>query len=221
MEDSTSQKQEKENQGSGEEERPWGEITAASQDPKPGLSEPLESEQGPETGSQSRSSPRGSPQSRDSTPLGDLTEPGATSSPWPPEEPSSTPPLALSRQGLEAPWQSHKATSVIAEAETPHSDHLKQSPDEAEPTHQTRQATGNTFPRFQQTNGHLYEPRDMSCNNSKQKELRFDIFQEGDSNSNCDLDEAEPEEAPSVLEIATQNAKAYLLKTSSKSGLNL
>ncbi|XP_045044635.2 radial spoke head protein 4 homolog A isoform X2 [Desmodus rotundus] len=221
MEDSTSQKQEKENQGSGEEERPWGEITAASQDPKPGLSEPLESEQGPETGSQSRSSPRGSPQSRDSTLLGDLTEPGATSSPWPPEEPSSTPPLALSRQGLEAPWQSHKATSVIAEAETPHSDHLKQSPDEAEPTHQTRQATGNTFPRFQQTNGHLYEPRDMSCNNSKQKELRFDIFQEGDSNSNCDLDEAEPEEAPSVLEIATQNAKAYLLKTSSKSGLNL
>ncbi|XP_045699669.1 radial spoke head protein 4 homolog A isoform X2 [Phyllostomus hastatus] len=222
MEDLTAQKQEKENQESGEEERPLGEITAASsQDLKSGLSEPLESEQGPETGPQSRSSPPESPQSRDSAPLGDLTEPGASSPPSPPEEPSSTPPLALSGQGLEAPLQAHQTTSVIPEAETPHSDHLKQSSDIGESTHQTCQSTGNAFPQFQQTNGYLYEPRDVSCSNSKQKELRFDIFQEEDSNSNYDLDEAEPEAAPSVLEIAIQNAKAYLLKTSSESGLNL
>ncbi|XP_028365800.1 radial spoke head protein 4 homolog A isoform X1 [Phyllostomus discolor] len=222
MEDSTAQKQEKENQESGEEERPWGEITAASsQDFKSGLSEPLESEQGPETEPYSRSSPPGSPQSRDSAPLGDLTGPGASSPPSPPEEPSSTPPLALSGQGLEAPRQAHPNHSVIPEAETPHSDHLKQSSDIGELTHLTCQSTGNAFPQFQQTNGHLYEPRDVSCSNSKQKELRFDIFQEEDSNSNYDLDEAEPETAPSVLETAIQNAKAYLLKTSSQSGLNL
>ncbi|KAM5327606.1 radial spoke head protein 4 homolog A [Glossophaga mutica] len=222
MEDSTAQKQEKENEESGEEERPWGKITAASaQDLKSGLSEPLESEQGPETRPQSRSSPPGGPQSRDSTPLGDLAGPGASSPPSPPEEPSSTPPLALSRQGLEAPRQAHETASVISEAETPHSDHLKQSSDKGESTHHTCQSTGNTFPQFQQTKGHLYEPRDVKCSNSKQKELRFDIFQEEDSNSNSDLDESEPEAAPSVLEIAIQNAKAYLLKTSSKSGLNL
>lgn len=222
MEDSTSQKQEKENQESEEEERPWGEIPAASsQDLKSGLSEPLGSEQGPETGPQSRSSPPGSPQSRDSAPLGDLTGPGASSPPSPPEVPSSTPPLALSRQGLQAPQQAHETTSVIPEAETPHSDYLEESSDKGESTHQTCQSTGNAFPQFQQTNGHLYEPRDVSCSNSKQKELRFAIFQEEDSNSNCDLDEAEPEAAPSVLEIAVQNAKAYLLKTTSESGLNL
>ncbi|XP_037013968.2 radial spoke head protein 4 homolog A isoform X1 [Artibeus jamaicensis] len=218
MEDSTTQKQEKENQESGKEERPWGEITAASSQDLTGLSAPLESEQGPETGPQSRSSAPGSPQSRDSTPVGDLTGPGASSAPSPPEESSSSP---LTRQGLEAPRQARETTSVIPEAERPHSDHLKPSSENGETTHQTCPSTGDAFPQFQQTNGHLYEPRDVSFSNSKQKELRFDIFQEEDSNSSYDPDEAEPEAAPSVLEIAVQNAKAYLLKTSSKSGLNL
>nr|KAF6463011.1 radial spoke head component 4A [Molossus molossus] len=222
MEDSSSLKQEKENLERGEEGRPWYQMTAASsQDPRPALSEPPESEQGPDTGPRPQSSPLRSPRSGGSTAVDDLTGPGASSPPSPPQEPFSTPPPALSRQALAAPWQSVKTTGVIPEAVTPHTDPLKQSFDSGESIQQICQSKEDTFQQYQQTNGHLYEPRDVSCNDSKQKELRFDIFQEGESNSNYDLDEAEPEEAPSMLEIAVQSAKAYLLKTSSKSGLNL
>ncbi|XP_066104201.1 radial spoke head protein 4 homolog A [Saccopteryx bilineata] len=222
MEDLTALKQEKETQDSGEEDRPWEEMTiVSSQDPKPELSEPPESEQGLETGPQARSSPARSPQSGGSTPLGDPAGPGVSSPPPPTQGPPSSPPLALSGQDLAAPHQSHETTSVIPEAGTPHSDHLKQSSDKGESfPHQTYQSKENDFQQFQQTSGHLYERRDVSSKNSKQKELRFDIFQEGDSNSNFDLDEAEPDPAPSVLEIAIQNAKAYL-QTSSQSGLSL
>ncbi|KAM7136833.1 radial spoke head protein 4 homolog A [Molossus nigricans] len=221
MEDSSSLKQEKENLERGEEGRPWYQMTAASsQDPRPALSEPPESEQGPDTGPRPQSSPLRSPRSGGSTAVDDLTGPGASSPPSPPQEPVSTPP-ALSRQDLAAPWQSVKTTGVIPEAVTPHTDPLKQSFDSGESIQQICQSKEDTFQQYQQTNGLLHEPRDVSCNDSKQKELRFDIFQEGESNSNYDLDEAEPEEAPSMLEIAVQSAKAYLLKTSSKSGLNL
>ncbi|XP_015455561.1 radial spoke head protein 4 homolog A isoform X2 [Pteropus alecto] len=220
MEESAFLKQEKENLEPAEEERPWEGMTAASsQDPKPGLSKTLESEQGPETGIQPRISLPSSPQSRGSTPLDDLR--GASSPPSPPQEPSST----LSSWDLAAPWQSDKNTRVITEAGTPHSDHLEQSHDKGESTpYQTCQSEGNAFQQPQKTDGHLYGPKDMSCNNSIRKELRFDFFQESDSNSNYYLNEAEPgasEMAPSMLEIAIRNAKAYLLKTSDKSGLNL
>ncbi|XP_054425841.1 radial spoke head protein 4 homolog A [Pteronotus mesoamericanus] len=222
MEHSTAQQQERENQESEEERKPWGEVTAASfQDPKLGLAEPAESEQGPDTGPQRRSSPPRSPQSAGSTPPGDLPGTGASSPPSPPEGSSSAPPLALSTRDLAAPRPSDKTARVIPEAEPPRSDHLKQSPDKGEPTHQTGRSKGNAFPPFQETNGRLSEPRDVSCNDPKQKERRFDIFREGDSNSSSDLDEAEPEAAPSALETALQSAKAYLLQTSSKSGLNL
>lgn len=219
MEELAFLKQEKENQEPAEEERPWEEMTAASsQDPKPGLLKTPESEQGPETGIQPRISPPCSPQSRGSTPLDDLR---GASSPPPPQEPSST----LSSRDVAAPWQSDKTTRVITEAETPHSDHLEQSHDKGESTpHQTCQSEGNAFQQPQQTDDHLYGPKDVSCSNSIRKELRFDIFQESDSNSNYYLNEAEPEAsemAPSMLEIAIRNAKAYLLKTSGKSGLNL
>ncbi|KAK1337970.1 hypothetical protein QTO34_001074 [Cnephaeus nilssonii] len=233
MEDSTALEQEKENQESGEEGRPWDEMTAASaQDPQPGLSEHPESEQGPDPGPQPgaagpeqptrsrRSSPPRSP-ARSSPPVDDLAGPGA-SPPSPPREPSSTPPLALSGQHLAAPWQSDKTTSGIPEAGTPRPEHLQQSSDKGASTpHQTCQPKGNAFQQFQQTDGHLSEPRDAN------KDLRSDIFQEEDSDSKHHLDEAEPEPepepeaAPSMLEIAVQSAKAYLLKTSSKSGLNL
>ncbi|XP_057595518.1 radial spoke head protein 4 homolog A isoform X2 [Hippopotamus amphibius kiboko] len=228
MEDSTPLKQIIEHQEIGETGRPWEEmVTTSSQDPEPGLSEAPESEQGPETGPQPRSSPPGIPQSGASTPVDDLVGPGASSPPPPPQELSTTPsPLALARQDLMAPWQSDKTTSVISEAGTPHFDHLEQSSDKGESTlHQTCQSEGNTFNQTQQTQCHLYGSRDVSYNHSsKQKELKFDIFQGEDSNSNYDLDQPESgasEVAPSMLEIAIQNAKAYLLKTSSKSGLNL
>uniref|UniRef100_A0A8C6F3F5 Radial spoke head component 4A n=1 Tax=Monodon monoceros TaxID=40151 RepID=A0A8C6F3F5_MONMO len=226
MEDSTPLKQKIQHQELGETGRPWEEMVTASQDPEPALSEASESEQGPETGPQPRSSPPGILQSGASTPVDDLVGPGVSSPPSPSQEPSSTPsPLAPAVQDLMAPWQSDKTTSVISEAGTPHFDHLELSSDNGESTpHQTCQSEGNTFHQSQQTKCHLYGPRDVSYNNSKRKELRFDIFQEEDSNSNYDLDQPESgasEVAPSMLEIAIQNAKAYLLKSSSKSGLNL
>lgn len=225
MEDSTSLRPEKENHELREVERPWEEKTAASpQDPDPQSSEPLEAEQAPETGSPPRNSPRWSPQSRASTFLGDLTGPGASPPHSPTQQPSSTPPVTLVGQDLGAPLQSDRTASVISDAGTPLSDPLEQSSDKRESTFHPRQLEENTFPQSQQTKPDLYGPRDSSYDNSKQKEFRFDIFQEEDSNSNCDLLQPEPgalEEPPSMLEIATQNAKAYLLKTSSKSGLNL
>ncbi|XP_077756745.1 radial spoke head protein 4 homolog A isoform X1 [Canis aureus] len=227
MEDLTSPKEEKADQEVGEVGRPWEEITvASSQDPESGLSEPLESEQGPERGPQPRSSPPRSPQSRTSTPLDDLTGPDASSAPSPPPEAPSPPSiLTLARQELGTPWQSDKTPDVDPKAETPRYPHLEQSSDKGESTApQTCQSEGNIFQQSQQTGHHLYGPEDVSENNSKQKELRFNIFQEEDSNSNYDLECAEPgvsEVAPSLLEIAIQSAKAYLLKTSSKSGLNL
>ncbi|XP_029801442.1 radial spoke head protein 4 homolog A isoform X1 [Suricata suricatta] len=225
MEDLTSSKQEKANQDPGEAERPWEEVAAFSQGPESGLSEPLELEQGPDTGPKRRGSPPQSPESRASTPLDDLAGPGTSSPPSLPQEGSYTPsPPALARQDLAAPWQSDKTTSVNPEAGTPQDHHLEQS-DKGEPTaSQTCQSEGITFRQSQQTKHHLYGPEDVNHNNSKQKELRFNVFQEEDSNSNHDLDRAEPgasEVAPSMLEIAIQSAKAYLLKTSSKSGLNL
>ncbi|XP_053078319.1 radial spoke head protein 4 homolog A isoform X2 [Acinonyx jubatus] len=226
MEDSTSPKREKANQDPREAGQPWEEVTAASsQGLESGLSEPLELEQGLETGPQPRSPPQ-SPQSRASIPLDDLTGPGASYPPSPPQEASYTPsPPALARQDLAVPWPSDKTTSVNPEAGTPHFHHLEQSSDKGESTaSHTFQSEGSTFRQSQQTKHHLYGPEDVNYNNSKQKELRFNIFQDEDSNSNYDLDYAEPgvsELAPSMLEITIQSAKAYLQKTSSKSGLNL
>lgn len=179
-----------------------------------------------ETRFQPRSSPSGSPQSGARTPMDDLAGPRASSPPSSSQEPSAIPSLsALARQDLMATWQSDKTTSVTSEYGTPHIDHLEQSSDkEKSISYQTSHSEGNTFQQSQQTKCHLYGWRDVSYNNSNQKELRFDIFQEEDSNSIHDLDQPESgasEVAPSMLEIAIQNAKAYLLKTSSKSGLNL
>ncbi|KAM5283238.1 radial spoke head protein 4 homolog A isoform 2-T2 [Hipposideros larvatus] len=227
MENSTALEQDKENQPQGKEGRPWDEMTAAaSQDPEPGLSKTAEFQQAPETGPQSRSSPPRSPQPPGNTPPDDLTGSGASPPPSPLQEPSSTPsPLALARQDLAAPWQSDKTASVTPEAGTPHSDYLEPSPDKGDSTpHQTCQSQGNAFQQPQQPNSHLYGPKDVSCNNAEQKKLRFDIFQETDSNSYDNAGEAEPgasKAVPSMLETAIQNAKAYLLQTSSKSGLNL
>ncbi|KAM4816714.1 LOW QUALITY PROTEIN: radial spoke head protein 4 homolog A-like [Urocitellus parryii] len=225
MEDSTSLKQEKDNDELKEVEGPWEEKTAASpQDPDPQSSEPLEAEQVPETGPQPSKSPPWSPRSRASMVLGDLTEPGASPPHSPPQQPSFTPPLTLGEQDLGAPLQSDRTSSIIPNAGTLLSDPLEQPSDKRESTFHHKTLEENTFPQSQQSKSDLHGPKDPSYDTSKQKELRFDIFQEEDSNSNCDLLQLEPgasEEAPSMLEIAIQNAKAYLLRTSSKSGLNL
>ncbi|KAL2792470.1 radial spoke head protein 4-like protein A isoform 2 [Daubentonia madagascariensis] len=226
MEDSTSLKQEKENQESGKAGPPWeGKTADSSQYREPESSEPLEAEQGPDTGPQPRSSPPRSPQSRVSTSLDDPEGPGASTSPSPLQESSSTPPLALARRDFATPLQSYRTASVTPEAGTLHSDPLEQPSDKRESTpRHTGQSEANTFQQSQQPKSHLYGSRDVSYGSSKQKELRFDIFQEEASNSDHDLDQPAPgasEAVPSVLETAIQNAKAFLLKTSSKSGLNL
>ncbi|KAG8510945.1 Radial spoke head protein 4A [Galemys pyrenaicus] len=217
MEDLTSLKQGKENQELEEVEPPWEDTTAvSSQEPEPELLQAFESEQGLETEPQSRSSPPPSPQARASTPQGKVPGPDPPSPPSPLREGSSVPsPLALARQDFAAPSPSDKTPSVVPESETQHPDHLEQSPDKVE----------NTFQQSQLPELHLLEePREVGNNSFKHKELRFDILEEEDSNSNYDLSQPEPaasEVAPSMLEIAVQNAKAYLLKTSSNLGLNL
>ncbi|XP_004471279.2 radial spoke head protein 4 homolog A [Dasypus novemcinctus] len=225
MDDSISQKQDQENEEAEDAGLPLEEMTASpSQRLEPESLETLESEQGPDAGPQPGSSPPWSPQSRASTPSDGLLGPGASPQPLPPQEPSSSPPLALARQDSATPSQSDDITSVKPEAGTSHSAHSERTPDKGESTHGTSQSEGKVFGQSQQPNPHLSGPRNASYNNSRQKALRFDIFQEEDSNSNCTLDQPEPgisEAGPSMLEIAIQNAKAYLLKTSSKSGLNL
>nr|XP_010347609.1 radial spoke head protein 4 homolog A isoform X2 [Saimiri boliviensis boliviensis] len=228
MEEPTSPKQEKENQELGEARRSWEVKTAASPQYSEAASfEPLEAKQGLETGRQSRSSRSWSLQSGARTSLGGPAGP-ETSSPAPlsPQESSSTPsPLAPAMQDLAAPPQSDRTTSVISEAGTPYPDPLEQSSKKRESTpHHTSQSEGNTFQQSQQSKPHLCGPRAVSYNNANQKELRFDVFQEEDSNSDYDVHQPATggsEVAPSMLETTIQNAKAYLLKTSSKSGLNL
>ncbi|XP_006839968.1 PREDICTED: radial spoke head protein 4 homolog A isoform X2 [Chrysochloris asiatica] len=220
MEEWTSLKQEEENQEPSEAGQPWEEMTATSpQDQEPKPSEPVESEQGPETESLPCS-----PQA--STSANDLTAPAASPAPASPQESSSSPPsLDVPRQDLVTPSPSDKTMSVISETGTPHSNHLEQPNEKEESTSlQTKELEGKAIQQSQQPKPHLHGPGPASYNTSKEKELRFDIVKEEESNSNHDLHHAEPEvseAAPSMLEIAVQNAKAYLLKTSSKSGLNL
>uniref|UniRef100_A0A8C9AZT1 Radial spoke head component 4A n=1 Tax=Prolemur simus TaxID=1328070 RepID=A0A8C9AZT1_PROSS len=226
-EDSTFLKQEQENQERGKAGPPWEGKTAASpQSPEPESSEPLEAERGPETGPQPRSSPPWSPQSKVITSLGDPKGPGASSSPSPLQEPSPTPsPRALATQDPAAPLQSDPTASATPEAGTLRSDPWAQSSDKRESApHHAGQSEANTFQQSQQPRSPLCGSTDVSYSNSKQKELRFDAFQEEDSNSEHELGQPGPGASgamPSVLETAIQNAKAYLLKTSTKSGLNL
>ncbi|XP_016054217.1 PREDICTED: radial spoke head protein 4 homolog A isoform X1 [Miniopterus natalensis] len=226
MEGSTAPKQEREHQPSGGRGEPWEEMTAASsQDPQPGSSEPPASEQRPHAGPQPRSCPPRSPQCRGSTPVGGLPEPGASCAPSPPQQPPSTPPLALSGQDPAVPGRTDKTTSATPDARRPPRDRLRQPSGGAESAPpEPGRSKGAALQQFQQTDSQQREPKDVSCNNSQPSARRADTLQEGDANASYDPDEpepAEPEAAPSVLEIAIRNAKAYLLRSSSESGLNL
>ncbi|XP_053447660.1 radial spoke head protein 4 homolog A isoform X1 [Nycticebus coucang] len=226
-EDSTSLKQEKEIQELGKAGPPReGKTVTSSQYPEPEFSEPSEAEQGAETGPRPRSSPPQSPQFGVSTSLGDAEGPGPSTSHSPLQEPSPLlTPLALATQDLGSPLESGRTASVTPDTGTLHSDLLEQSSDKRESIpHHTGPSEANTSQQSQQPTSQLYGSRDASCSNSKQKELRFDVFQEEDSNGDYDLDQpasGASEAAPSLLETAIQNAKAYLQKSSSKSGLNL
>ncbi|XP_049627312.1 radial spoke head protein 4 homolog A [Suncus etruscus] len=216
MENWSDLKQELEGQEENEE-HPLLENTAAdsSKESEPEFSEPRESErEKPEIAPQFRNPPPPSPipHSSVSTSLHLLRGPRTPSPPWPPQEPSPTPSMDLAKLVRATPSPSHsdKVVHMIPESGTPHSTNRQPSLDEVEE---------NAFQLSQHPEFHQQEQ-----SNYAKKEPKVDIFQVEDSDSNCDPNPLQPgvsEEAPSMHEIAVQNAKAYLLKTSCKSGLNL
>ncbi|XP_055981239.1 radial spoke head protein 4 homolog A [Sorex fumeus] len=217
MEDSSSLKQEIENHEDQKAGPLWeNTATVSSEEPEPEFPEPSESElQEPETAPQPSSSPPSnlSPQSGTGMSLHDPTGPRPPSLPWPSQEPSTSPivPARLDLAAL-SPAHSYKDVHMIPEAGTPHSssNNRQHSPDELE---------GNASQLSQQP-----ELRQHEQSSYTHKELKFDILPVEDSGSNCDPslpEDGVSEVAPSMYEIAVQNAKAYLLKTSNKSGLNL
>ncbi|XP_040821409.1 radial spoke head protein 4 homolog A [Ochotona curzoniae] len=221
MEDVTSEEQVKGNQELKEAGQPWEKSISSLQDLEPKPAEPSGVEKGAETGSPPKGSPPRSPPS-----LSDPRSPHASLSPSSLQELSfipSTLALAPEPKNLTTPCPSDSTTTDILKAGIPHPDLLEQPPGNKEPSHHLT-SPSNIGQQFQQSRSHLYGPRNVSRNHCKQKGLESDVSQEENSNSNYSLDQPEPqafEEAPSTLETAIQNAKAYLIKTSSKSGFNL
>lgn len=228
MENSIFLKQEKEIQEAEEAERLWqGESEASPQVPGPPSPEYREEKQRSDTEPSPRMSPSWGHQSRASLSLGDLTAgPGALSSPpLPPLEFHSTPLKTANTQDSGAAPNAERAPSGITDTGKPYSDPWEPSSAAKQSTsHYTSYPEESAFPTSQTPHPDLCGLRDASRNKSKHQGLRFELLQEEDSNSNSDLEQPEigaSEAAPSMLEVAIQNAKAYLLSTSSKSGLNL
>lgn len=228
MENSTSLDQEKENQEPGEAERLWqGESKASPQDPGPPSPEYRKEEQRLDTETSPRMSPSWSHQSRASLSLEDLTAgPEVSSSPPPPPlEFHSTSLNTATTQDPVGASHAERSPNGITDTGTPYSDPWESSSAARQSTsHYTSHAEESTLPQSQTPHPDLCGLRDASRNKSKHKGLRFDLLQEDDSNSSCDPDQPEvgaSDAAQNMLEVAIQNAKAYLLSTSSKSGLNL
>lgn len=227
MENSTPLKQEKENQEPEGAERSWqGESAVSPQDP--GLaSQYREEERRSDTEPSPRMSPSWGSQPRASLSLGHLPAGlGVSSSPPPPPlEFHSTPLQTTTTQDPVTASHAERAPSGITDTGTPYSDPWDPSFVARKSTfHYTSHTEESAFPLSQPPRPDLCGIRDAAWNTPKHKGLRFDLFQEEDSNNNWDPDQPEvgaSEAAPSMLEVAVQNAKAYLLSTSSKSGLNL
>lgn len=223
MENSTLKQEEEENQEPEEAEKPWEGTAAAS----PLSPEYLEKEQRSDTETQGTMSLSWGRQSRASLSLGDLMGPEVPSSPLllPLESHSSPSPTATTQNPV-ASSQAEKipggspgtATPPLSDPWEPYSAARQLT------SYYTSQTEETASPPSQPPQFDLCRPGDASHKKPKPKGLRFDLLQEEDSNSNCDPDQPEfeaNEAAPSMLEVAVQNAKAYLLSTSSKSGLNL
>lgn len=223
MENSTPLKQEKENQEpEGAERSRQGESAVSPQDP--GLaSQYREEERRSDTEPSPRMSPSWGSQPRASLSLGHLpARLGVSSSPPPPPlEFHSTPLQTTTTQDPVTASHAERAPSGITDTGTPYSDPFVAR---KSTSHYTSHTEESAFPLSQPPHPDLCGIRDAAWNAPKHKGLRFDLFQEEDSNNNWDSDQPEvgaSEAAPSMLEVAVQNAKAYLLSTSSKSGLNL
>ncbi|CAO2628051.1 Amine sulfotransferase [Lemmus lemmus] len=172
-------------------------------------------------------SPSWSCQSRASLSLGDLMGPGVPSSPprLPLEPQSSPPPNASTKDPVTSSQAEMIPSGIPGTAAPPHSDPWEPcSAARQLSSYSSRQTEESASPPSQPPQFDLCRPGDASHTKPKPKGLRFDLLQEEDSNSNCDPNQTEfevNEAAPSRLEVAIQNAKAYLLSTSSKCGLNL
>ncbi|XP_020827287.1 radial spoke head protein 4 homolog A [Phascolarctos cinereus] len=222
-------KQEKQEEGGAREGWQPGEVAppSSSQDPEPEVADSLkeERESAPEPLSRDGTPPQspGSGERASGAPSAD-----AAVSPAPSEPSSEGPQLRPGPQGLTSPITPEQDSHAISVAGEPHPSCSEQVPYEREATlHLTGSEESSSY--LSQQPQHL--PQDLNQNiNPPEEQADADSFHHDESNSNSDLNQLElgltqkgaPEPAaPSKLEIAAQNAKAYLLKKSSKSGLNL
>ncbi|XP_036623517.1 radial spoke head protein 4 homolog A [Trichosurus vulpecula] len=209
-------KQEKQKEGAKEGGQP-GEVAppSSSQGFEPKVADSLkeEKEPAPEPQSGGGTAPQ-SPGSGGRASGAPSAEPDAAVSPAAPSEPGTEgpPQLKPNPQVLAPPAKSERDIHEIPMAGEPHPSHSEQIPYERESTL------------------YLNAPQESSSYGNLAEQPESEVFYRDESTSNSDLkppergwkQKGEPEPAaPSKLEIAAQNAKAYLLKKSSKSGLNL
>ncbi|XP_072499227.1 radial spoke head protein 4 homolog A [Notamacropus eugenii] len=222
-------KQEKPEEGAREGGLP-GEVAlpSPSRDSEPEVADPLKEEKKPAPEPQSKDGtlPQ-SPGSGGRASGVPSAEPDPAVSPVP-SEPGSEGPSQLrpDPQGLAPPTTPEQDIHEVSGSGEPHPSHSEQVPHERESTpHLAGSEESSSY--FSQQPWHL--PQDLNISPS-QEPSHLDILYHHESISNSGHNQPEPglnqkrapEPAPpSKLEIAAQNAKAYLLRKSTKSGLNL
>ncbi|KAM5262569.1 radial spoke head protein 4 homolog A [Ctenodactylus gundi] len=215
MEDSTSPQQEKENQDLGQAGQPReGRAPVSPQalaDPEPSGS--LEGEWAPDPGPRLGSGPPWSPQPGSRAPPGGAPGPGSSAGPVPAQAAPPAPPPRPAPLQVDQPVAGAPGSDPPQPASSSWRGSIR---------HYAGHSGDQASPQPQRPRPDACGPKDGSYFHSKQKEPRFDSFQEEDSGSNGDQPApGAPAGAPSMLEIGIQNAKAYLQEGSSKSGLNL
>ncbi|XP_012888238.1 PREDICTED: radial spoke head protein 4 homolog A [Dipodomys ordii] len=207
MESSISFHQEKERQELGGAEPPGeeGALAASPHEPEPPSPAPWEAERSP-----------ADPEPR---PLGDVPGPRGPAPAAPPRGPSAPTPGSPDPD-LAAPWRPGRTSSA-----GPGLDPRRRPSEEREPApHHASPSEEASFPWAPQSGAGLRGPWGASHDDSPREERGVIISPEEDSDGHWDPALPEPrasEEAPSMLDIAIQNAKSFLQNTSSKTGLNL
>uniref|UniRef100_F6Z8X8 Radial spoke head component 4A n=1 Tax=Monodelphis domestica TaxID=13616 RepID=F6Z8X8_MONDO len=200
-------------------------LPSSSQDLEPKIADSLEEEKNlaPEPQPSDGTLPQ-SPGSGGRVSGAHLGEPDAAISPPVTEPRSEGPPrLRPSAPDFAPPTRPEQDIHETSEAGEPRASHSEVSYE--------RQSTPH-LPGSEEFPSYFFQQlQDLNQNTSPRKEpVDWGIFHQDESKSSSDLNQSElglnqkgaPEPAaPSKLEIAAQNAKAYLLKRSSKSGLNL
>ncbi|XP_031820232.1 radial spoke head protein 4 homolog A isoform X2 [Sarcophilus harrisii] len=221
-------KQKKKEKGSREGGEPEELAPPRSPDSELEVTDPLKEEKGPASEPQSRNNIR--PQSpgsgkRDSGATS--AEPNAALSPPPLKPGTEGPPqVRLDPQGLAPPTTPELNFDEISEAGELQPRHLEQVPYERATTPHLIGSEESSYLSQQPQ----YLLQDLNQDIDPPEKTASDIFHDDESNSKFDINKPEfglnqkgasELTAPSTLEIAVQNAKAYLLKKSNTSGLNL